>query len=101
MDLAGTRIALHSITPALFGGYRFDSRVDGFLATSEKAVSDLAYLKAMSRSRVSATLPETDLSGQRWKDVFNWLRLIPASRMREAVERNLERMRQQYAADAD
>jgi len=101
MDLAGTRISLHRITPTLFGGYSFDSRVDGFLATSEKAVFDLAYLKAMSRSRVSASLPETDLSGLRWKDVLNWLRLIPASRVREAVERNLERMRQQHAADAD
>jgi len=101
MDIAGTRISLHTITPALFGGYIFDSRVDGFVATPEKAVFDLAYLKAMNRSRVSASLPETDLSGLRWKDVRHWVRLIPASRVREAVERNLESMRQQHAANAD
>lgn len=101
MDIAGTRIALHSITPALFGGYSFDSRVDGFVATPEKAVFDLAYLKAMNRSRVSASLPEADLSGLQWNDVRHWVRLIPASRVREAVERNLDRMRQQHAANAD
>jgi len=101
MDIAGTQIALHTITPALFGGYSFDSRVDGFVATPEKAVFDLAYLKAMNRSRVSASLPEADLSGLQWNDVRHWVRLIPASRVREAVERNLDRMRQQHAANAD
>jgi len=101
MDIAGTQIALHTITPALFGGYSFDSRVDGFVATPEKAVFDLAYLKAMNRSRVSASLPEADLSGLQWNDVRHWVRLIPASRVREAVERNLDSMRQQHAANAD
>ena len=101
MDIAGTRIALYSITPALFGGYSFDSRVDGSVATPEKAVFDLAYLKAMNRSRVSASLPETDLRGLRWKDVRHWVRLIPTSRVQAAVEKNLEEIRRQHAANAD
>ncbi|MEX1119906.1 MAG: hypothetical protein WEB60_14050 [Terrimicrobiaceae bacterium] len=98
-DIAGTRIALHAITPALFGGYSFDSRVDGFVATPEKAVFDIAYLKAMNRSRVSGNLPETDLSGLRWSEVRHWVRLIPSSRVQEAVKKNLEAMRQQHAAN--
>lgn len=101
IDIAGTQISLHRIAPELFGGYSFDSRVDGFVATPEKALFDLAYLKAMNRSRISGSLPETDLSGLRWKDVRHWVHLIPALRVRKAVERNLESMRQQHAANAD
>jgi predicted transcriptional regulator of viral defense system len=100
-DIAGTQISLHGITPTLFGGYSFDSRVEGFVATPEKAVFDLAYLKAMNRSRISASLPETNLSGLRWKDVRHWLRLIPVAGVRTAVERNLEEIRCQHALVAE
>jgi predicted transcriptional regulator of viral defense system len=96
-DVAGTRISLHRITPALFGGYHYDGRVDGFVASPEKAVFDLAYLAAMNRSRISGSLPETDLSRLRWREVRDWVNLIPTLRVREAVKRKLEKMRRQNA----
>ncbi len=65
---------------------RFDPRVDGFVASPEKAVFDLAYLAAMNRSHVSGSLPETDLKGLRWSEVQKWLRRIPTPRVRAAVE---------------
>jgi len=101
VDIAGTQIALHRIMPELFGGYDYDSRVDGFVASPEKAVFDIAYLAAMNRSRVSGSLPETDLSGLHWREVQNWVRRIRASRVREAVERNLEKMRKQHGTEGE
>jgi len=90
MEIAGTRITLHRITPALFGGYNYDARVDGFVASPEKALFDIAYLAAMNRSRVSGNLPETDWGGLRWKEIRDWVRLIRTPRVRDAVERHLE-----------
>ncbi|MEX1044753.1 MAG: hypothetical protein WEC73_01375, partial [Chthoniobacterales bacterium] len=59
--IAGTTLTLHHLTSALFGGYEYDIGADGFVASPEKAIFDLAYLAAMNRSRISAHLPETDL----------------------------------------
>jgi predicted transcriptional regulator of viral defense system len=101
VEMAGTRIALHRIKPELFGGYIYDSGVDGFVASPEKALFDLAYLAAMNRSSVSGNLPETDLKGLRWKEVQRWLRRITAPRVRAAVERALRSMREQHAGSAD
>jgi len=97
VEMHGGRIELHRIKPELFGGYVYDPRVDGFVASPEKALFDLAYLKAMNRSRVSGSLPETDLKGLRWKEVQTWLRRIPAHRVRAAVERALRSIREQHA----
>jgi len=97
VDVAGTQVALHRITPTLFGGYHYDARVDGFVASPEKALFDLAYLASMNRSRVSGSLPETDWGGLRWKEIGDWVRLIRTSRVRDAVERNLGKMRRQHA----
>jgi predicted transcriptional regulator of viral defense system len=99
--MAGGRIALHRIKPELFGGYAYDARVDGFVASSEKAVFDLAYLAAMNRSRVSGSLPETDLKGLRWSEVRKWLRRIPTPRVRAAVKQALDAIRKQHAIVAD
>ena len=99
--MAGGRVALHRIKPELFGGYAYDSRVDGFVASAEKAVFDLAYLAAMNRSSVSGSLPETDLKGLRWTEVQKWLRRIPTQRVRAAVEQALDRIRKQHAGVAD
>ncbi len=101
VKMAGGRIALHRIKPELFGGYAYDARVDGFVASPEKAVFDLAYLTAMNRSRVSGSLPETDLKGLRWKEVQTWLRRIPTPRVRAAVEQALDTIRKQHANVAD
>ena len=95
MDIAGTRITLHHIMPELFGGYVYDTRADGFVASPEKALFDLAYLTAMNRSRVSGNLPETDMSGLSWKEVQKWVSHIRTPRGRATVERNLGRMRKQ------
>ena len=97
----GGRVDLHRIQPELFGGYVYDPRVDGFVASAEKALFDVAYLAAMNRSRVGGNLPETDLRGLRWSEVQGWLRRIPAPGVRAAVKRVLGRIRQQHAMTAD
>ena len=96
MDMLGVRIALHRINPVLFGGYAYDSRVEGFLASPEKALFDLAYLSTMNRSQISGSLPETDLKGMRWSEVQSWVRRIPSTRIRAAVERALRSLRDQH-----
>jgi len=95
VEMAGTQISLHRIKPELFGGYSYDGRVDGFVASAEKALFDLAYLKAMNRSSVNGSLPETDLNGLRWKEVQSWVRRIPTARLRALVKGNLVRLREQ------
>jgi predicted transcriptional regulator of viral defense system len=97
VDMPGGRIALHRIKPELFGGFAYDIRVDGFVASPEKAVFDLAYLTAMNRSRVSGNLPETDLAGLKWKEVQSWLRRIQTPRIRAAVADALAKIRRQQA----
>ena len=99
--MTGGSVALHRIKPALFGGYAYDARLDGFVASPEKAVFDLAYLAAMNRSRVSGSLPETKLQGLRWSEVRKWLRRIPTPRVRAAVEEALAGIRQQHADVVD
>ena len=101
VKMAGGRIALHRIKPELFGGYAYDARVDGFVASPEKAVFDLAYLAAMNRSHVSGSLPETNLKGLRWSEVRQWLRRIPTPRVRAAVEQALDTIRKQHASVVD
>lgn len=97
MEIAGTRIALHRIAPELFGGYGYDSQADGFVASPEKAIFDLAYLAAMNRSHVSGSLPETDLRRLKWKEVNDWTARIRALSLRQAVGMNLKRIREQHA----
>lgn len=101
VDIAGIRIALHRITPELFGGYSYDSRVDGFLASPEKAIFDLAYLAAMNRSHVSGNLPETNLRRLKWKEVKNWMARIRTRSLKQVIEENLQRMREQHAEISD
>jgi predicted transcriptional regulator of viral defense system len=101
VEMPDGRIALHRIKPELFGGYVYDSRVDGFVASPEKALFDLAYLTAMNRSRVSGSLPETDLKGLRWSETQTWLRRIRTPRIRAAVERALRSIREQHAGTVD
>jgi predicted transcriptional regulator of viral defense system len=97
VEMTGGRVALHRMKPELFGDYAYELRADGFVASAEKALFDLAYLAAMNRSRVSGTLPETDLKGLRWKEVRSWVSRIPTARIRAAVERSLRSIREQQA----
>ena len=96
--LGGTGVSLHHVAPEVFGGYDYDSRGDGFVASAEKAIFDMAYLAAMNRSRVGAHLPETDLRGLRWSEVKAWVARIPAQSMRPVVLRNLQRIREERAS---
>ena len=100
IEVAGVKLTLHRIAPELFSDYNYDSRVDGFLASPEKAVFDLAYLAAMNRSSVSGNLPETDLRGLKWREVKGWISLISGISLRRAVERKLEGIRMQHADTA-
>lgn len=97
VGIPGARVALHGIKPELFGGFVYDPRVEGFVASSEKALFDLAYFTAMNRSRISGSLPETDIEGIRWKEVLFWLKRIQTPRVRAAVERALRSVRKQQA----
>jgi hypothetical protein len=101
MELGGSRIALHRMKPELFGGYAFEDRVDGFVASPEKALFDLAYLSVMNRSRVSGSLPETNFRGLRWKEIQTWLHRVKAPRVRAAVERALLSIREQHVGTKD
>jgi len=101
LEMPGGRVSLHRIRPELFGGYVFDPRVEGFVASPEKALFDLAYLSAMNRSSVSGSLPETNLKGMRWKELQTWLRRIPTPRVRAAVERVLRAIRERHAETVD
>jgi predicted transcriptional regulator of viral defense system len=101
VEMPDGRIALHRMRPELFGGYIYDSRVDGFVASPEKALFDLAYLTAMNRSGVSGNLPETNLKGLRWSEAQAWMRRIRTPRIRAAVERALRAIREQHAGTVD
>ena len=96
-DIAGTVIELHHITPEVFSGFNHDPRVEGFVASAEKAIFDLAYLAAMNRSAVSGNLPETDLRRLRWSAVKDWIARIRRPALRQAVESQVQRIRQQHA----
>ncbi len=97
MKVAGVRVRLHHVTPALFTGYDFVPELGGHVASQEKALFDLAYFAAVSRSRLSGRLPETELNGLRWADIQGWLRQIPAVRVRTRVEQKLRSLREEHA----
>ena len=100
MKVAGVRVRLHHVTPTLFTGYDFVPELGGHVASPEKALFDLAYFAAVSRSRLSGRLPETELNGLRWADIQGWLRL-PAVRVRTRVEQKLRSLREEHAGPAN
>ena len=97
MKVAGARVRLHHITPALFTGYTFVPELGGQVASPEKALFDLVYFSAMNRSRHGGHLPETELQGLRWREIQGWLRRIQAANVRTIMERNLRQLRKQHA----
>ncbi|MFA5263454.1 MAG: hypothetical protein WC378_06475 [Opitutaceae bacterium] len=101
VEKPGIRISLHRMKPELFGGYDYDSSVDGFVASPEKAIFDLAYLSVMNRSRISGNLPETDLKRLKWREIQGWLRRIDSVRQRTAVKQALDAMRKQHTGTDD
>lgn len=97
VKVASVRLQLHHITPALFTGYDFVVALGGHVASPEKALFDLAYFAAVSRTRLSGRLPETELNGLRWAKVQDWLRRIPVSRVRTRVEQKLRLLREEHS----
>ncbi len=97
MKVAGVQVRLHHVTPALFTGYDFVTDLGGYVASAEKSLFDLAYFAAVSRSRLSGRLPETELKGLRWSDIQGWLRRIRAARVRTRVEQKLRLLREEHA----
>jgi predicted transcriptional regulator of viral defense system len=95
------RVTLHHINARLFGGYDYEARADGFVASPEKALFDIAYLATMNHSRVSGNLPETNLKGLRWKEIHHWLDRIATPRIRNAVRQALASIRQRNSESAD
>lgn len=84
---------IHHLAPGVFGGYRGTEEA-GYMATPEKAIFDLAYVRAASGSRAffpELTLPEDfDPAG-----VNEWTGRIDALRLRTLVTRRLrEALRQ-------
>ena len=98
--MPGGNVTLHRLKPELFGGYDYEPRAEGFVASPEKALFDLAYLSAMNRSNVSTDLPETDLSKIRWRELQAWLRRIPSNSIRTSVAAHLARLRERQSTSA-
>ena len=83
---AGT-FAVHHLAPELFGGYH-GSEEAGYLATPEKALFDVAYVRAASGSR--AFFPELSLpSDLDPAQLEEWTARIDAQRLRTLVSRRL------------
>jgi len=97
MKVSGVRVRLHHVTPLLFTGYDFVPELGGHVASPEKALFDLAYFAAASRSRLSGRLPETELNGLRWASIQGWLHRIPAARVRTRVKQKLRALREQHS----
>lgn len=78
---------VHRIAPELFGGYR-GSEEEGFLATPEKALFDIAYLRAASGSQ--AYFPELTLPPDFSREgIEEWIDRIAAPRLQTLVSRRL------------
>jgi predicted transcriptional regulator of viral defense system len=78
---------IHHLAPGLFGGYDGSDR-DGYLATAEKALFDLVYVRAAAGSK--AYLPELTLpAGFERELAEEWIGQISSARLRTIVGRRL------------
>lgn len=81
---------VHQLAPELFGGFE-GSVHDGYLATPEKALFDLVYVRAAAGSR--ATPPELSLpAGFDRDELGRWLDRIEDKRLRTMVARRLREL---------
>lgn len=77
---------VHQLTPELFGGYTHTER--GYLASAEKALFDLVYVRAAAGTR--AHPPELSLPGNFDRANLNpWIDRIESPRLRTLVTRRL------------
>jgi predicted transcriptional regulator of viral defense system len=79
--------AIHHLAPELFGGFK-GSEETGYLATPEKALFDIVYVRAAAGSR--AYFPEIMLP-KSFEDAEakQWAKRIESSRLRTLVNRRL------------
>lgn len=88
---------VHHLAPELFGGYD-GSEESGYLATPEKALFDIVYVRAASGSR--AFLPEFSLP-QDFDDaqIREWTGRIEGARLRTLVSRRLREVLRQASRE--
>ena len=81
------QFSIHHVAPEVFGGFHGDADT-GYLATAEKALFDLVYLRAPRGGEVK--LPELTLpSGFDHAEVERWAAAVPRPRLRTLVARHL------------
>lgn len=81
------RFEIHHIDPRLFGGFDGDEE-RGYLASVEKAIFDLVYVRAAAGSR--AFFPELGLPREfRRSELRHWTDRIESRRLQTLVKRNV------------
>jgi predicted transcriptional regulator of viral defense system len=87
IETAIARFSIHHIAPELFGGFEGDEE-RGYLASVEKGIFDLAYIRAAAGSK--AFFPELHLPREvRRAELRHWTKRIESRRLRTLVSRNL------------
>lgn len=87
VETAIARFSVHHIAPELFGGFEGDEE-RGYLARVEKAIFDLAYIRATAGSK--AYFPELHLPREvQLAELRRWTQRIKSRRLRTLVSRNL------------
>lgn len=90
IETAIGRYSIHHIAPELFGGFEGDEE-RGYLADMEKAIFDLAYIRAAAGS--VAFLPELrPPRNLRRAELRGWTQKIGSRRLRTLVDRSLRRL---------
>ncbi|MBX3130810.1 MAG: hypothetical protein KF718_29090 [Polyangiaceae bacterium] len=88
-------VSFHQLSPGFFGGYEYDARSTGDVATPEKALVDYLYL-APTKSKLFRALPELELPRSfRRREARRFAQSIASSARRtfvfEALARIMER----------
>jgi predicted transcriptional regulator of viral defense system len=87
VETAVGRFSIHHITPRLFGGFEGDEQ-RGYVASLEKAIFDLVYIRAAAGSQ--AFFPELQLPhNMRRGELQRWTNRIESRRLRTLVSRRL------------
>jgi predicted transcriptional regulator of viral defense system len=88
--------AIHHLAPEVFGGFG-GSEESGYLATPEKALFDVVYVRAASGSR--AFFPEVSLPAGFDRDrLRSWTDRIGGSRLRTLVNRRIREVLRQASS---
>lgn len=89
---------IHHLAPEVFGGHSGSDRT-GYLATPEKALFDIVYIRAAAGSR--AYFPELSLPpGFDQAELWQWTERIDSARLRTLVEQRLHETLSSITAQA-